>query len=208
MMRRHISAPEPGAGDEGFSLIELVVAMAILLVASVSVFNALATSTKQVNAVQSMVEAQAKARIVISGMESELRNSFTGDPAMPRVQSVAANAVTFFTADRSTPLRLKKVTYQLTAGTLTRSTTISSNTGPPYTWTFPATAPAITVLKGVQNTTLFVFRDSSGATLVYTAASAPLVATVEVTIQVRDPSAPSTQKAETYTTTVKLRGAG
>ena len=207
-MSRQRTTTEAPAGDEGFSLVELVVAMAILLVASVAVFNALATSTKQVNAVQSMVEAQASARIVISGMESELRNAFTGDPAMPRVQAVAANAVTFFTADRNTPMRLKKVTYLLTAGTLTRSTTISTNTGPPYTWAFPTTAPAITVLKGVQNTTLFVFRDSAGATLTYTAASAPLVATVEVTIQVRDPSASVTQKAETYTTTVKLRGAG
>ena len=209
------TSPERSVGraaprDEGFSLLEVIITMAILLVASTALFGAFGSSTKQVTSVQGMVEEQAKARVVLSGLTSEFRNAFTGDTTvLNRVAAISATGVTFYTADRSTPVKLKKISYQLTTGTLTRSSTISTNAGPPYdVWTFPAVGNALPVLKGVTNTTLFVFRDKAGSPLAYTAASLPLVASMEVTLSVRDKGASSTQKAETYTTTIKLRGTG
>lgn len=206
-MRPRTRTPEPVDREQGFTLIEMVVAMAILLVASVAVFTAFGATSKQVASIQGMVEEQADSRNVLSGLTSELRNSFTGDKTLNRIESISATSVVFYTADRSTPMKLVKVSYDVSGGSLRRSAVTSTNASPTLPWTFPAGTPTmIPVLPGVTNATVFVFKDTDGNVLPYTAASTAKVELVEVTLAVRDPRATSTQKIETYTTAVKLRG--
>jgi prepilin-type N-terminal cleavage/methylation domain-containing protein len=193
--------------DDGFTLVEVVVAMALLLVISTTVFRAFASSTRTVTSLQTMIEAQGKARIALADLQADLRNAYSGSDTVARVVSMGAATITFTSADRETPLHLRRITYALSSGVLTRAVETSTNTytAQGMTWTWPAGSPtAIAVANGVQNTTLFVFKDATGVVTTDVAK----VRLVEVTLTVKDPTAKANQLAETYSTSVRIRGTG
>jgi Tfp pilus assembly protein PilW len=206
--------PRTARDDAGFSLLEVIIAASLLLLATVPVYRFFDSSVKQVNAVQGMIEEQAKARIAITSLENDLRNAFTGSTTLARIDAISATSITFYAPDRATPMTLRKISYRLSGGTFQRWLLSSSNTltGAPYTWTFPVTAapmPWNTVVRGVTNTAVFVYKDKDNVVLnPAVAGNAALVRTVEANLQVRDPAAKTTQNPETYSITVRLRGEG
>ena len=93
------------------------------------------------------------------------------------------------------------------SGVLTRAVATSTNTytAQGMTWTWPAGSPAVVpIATGVQNTTIFVFKDAAGAVTT----DVTKVRLVEVTLTVKDPTAKSNQQPETYSTAVRMRGTG
>ncbi len=203
------------ARDGGFTLLEVIIAASLLLVATIPIYRFLDLSVKNVTTVQGLVQEQANARNALSGIENDLRNAFTGTTSLTRVASISATSVTFYTPDRSTPIGLQKVSYRLNAGKFEKWVQRSSNTvpnGAAYTWTFPTTTaalPYLPLVKGVTNTTVFEFLDKSNVVLnPAVAGNAAKVRVVRVTLQVRDPSAKTTQTPATYQVTVQLRGEG
>jgi hypothetical protein len=164
--------------------------------------------------VQGMIEEQAKARNAVTSLENDLRNSFTGSATIGRIESISATSITFYTPDRLSPMSLRKVSYQLSAGTFSRWSLTSTNSvsGSTYVWSFPTTTaamPYLPVVAGVVNTAVFEYRDKDNVVLnPAVAANIARVRTVKATLQVRDPMAKTTQQADTYSITVQLRGDG
>jgi Tfp pilus assembly protein PilW len=200
--------------DSGFTLVEAVIAMALLLLATVTIYTAFGRSGQEISVVQGMVESQADARGALAAMSAELRNAFTGVDTTNRIEALSATGITFYTADRDTPMSLKKVIYRVTGTTLERSVLEGTDTdasATKYVWSFPGTPATFKpVLTGLTNASgLFVYYGADNVVISPTAPGAAAnVRLVEVTLQVRDPKAKTTQKAETYKTTVRLRGAG
>lgn len=215
MSGRRITRSPGDARDAGFTLLEVVIAASLLLVATIPIYRFLDTSVKNVTTVQGLIQEQANARNALSTIENDLRNSFTGNTGLPRVESISATSITFYTPDRNTPIGLQKISYRLSSGTFQRWVHRSSNTvanGAAYTWSFPTTTaalPYLTLVQGVVNTTTFEFFDKSNVVLnPATAGNAAKVRSVRVTLQVRDPGAKTTQPPATYQVTVQLRGEG
>jgi prepilin-type N-terminal cleavage/methylation domain-containing protein len=200
--------------DAGFTLLEVIIAASLLLVATIPMYRFFDSSVKQVTTVQGMIEEQAKARNAMSSLENDLRNSFTGSASLGRIESIGATAITFYTPDRLSPMRLRKVSYQLSSGTFRRWTLSSTNTvsGSTYVWSFPTTTaaqPYLPIVNGVTNTVVFEYRDKDNVVLnPAVTGNAAKVRTVKATLQVRDPKAKTTQNADTYEITVQLRGEG
>lgn len=195
----------PRRDESGFSLVEVVVSMALLLLITSTVYGLFGTSTKQMTLLQGMIEEQSQARLALSGLQSELRNAYAGDETVAKISTMTATGLVFTSADRGTPLKLRRISYNLSGGVLTRAMDTSTNSYPPAnnTWTWPSTAATPrAVVGGVVNTTLFVYKDDQGVVTTNPA----LVQLVEITLVVRDKTAKATQTPETYTTSVRLRG--
>jgi type II secretory pathway component PulJ len=206
--------PPTDERDAGFSLLEVVIAASLLLVATIPIYRFFDSSMRQVTTVQQMIQEQANARNAITLLENDLRNAFTGATSLARVESITANSITFYTPDRGSPMALKKVSYRLNAGSFQRWVHMSSNTvaSGTYTWSFPTTTSALAynpLVKSVVNTTVFEFRDKANVVLDPTVAgNAAKVRVVKATLQVRDPNAKTTQNPDTFSVTVQLRGEG
>lgn len=203
------------ARDAGFTLLEVIIAASLLLVATIPIYRFLDSSVKNVTTVQGLIQEQANARTALAGIENDLRNAFTGNTTLARVDSISTTGMTFYTPDRNTPVGLQKVSYRLSSGKFEKWTHRSSNTvanGAAYTWIFPTTTaalPYITLVRGVTNTTVFEYFDKANVVLNPTvAANAAKVRVVRITLQVRDPAAKTTQPVATYQVTIQLRGEG
>jgi hypothetical protein len=131
---------------------------------------------------------------------------------MNRIEALSASGITFYTADRGTPITLRKVIYRVNGTAFERSVLASTttNSSSPYTWTFPLTAATFKpVVNGLTSSAIFVYYDANSAVVDPASANAATnVKLVEITLQVRDASAKTSQKVETYKTTVRLRGVG
>lgn len=197
----------PRAGDDrGLTLIEVVIAVALLLFITTAVYKTFDRTSKQVMNLQGMVEKQASARNALAGIQGELRNAYSGNETVSHVSTMTATKITFYSADRETPLHLRQITYELKSGSLVRSmrTTTNTYTKSPMTWTWGAWSAERSVLTGVTNTALFTYKDASGVVTT----DPKDVRLVEVVVTVKDPKAPTTQQPETYSTSVRTRGVG
>lgn len=190
----------PGARDErGFTVIELAVASAILLVILGAALGEFASSQRHAQDLRSQNELQAEVRETIDRLVPDLRQAYTGDPALPPVASIAPDAITFYSPDRGRPFRLRRIVFRLSGSTLERSATASTNTdGPP--WAFGTPGPFVPVARNVQPGTLFTGIDSAGATTSIPAAIRRVG--IELTVDVNPARAPLRQ---TYRTTVEIR---
>ena len=198
--------PTAARDDHGFSLIEVVIAVALLLFITTAVYKTFDRTTKQVTGLQRLVDQESNTRNVMSGMQSELRNAFSGDESVPHITTMTATTITFTSADRGTPLKLRRITYNLTGGTLTRTMATTTNTyvTSPMTWTWGTTSPARTMATGVVNTSMFAYKDDVGLDTT----DPKKVRLVEVLLSVKSPKAPTNQQPETYSTSVRMRGVG
>jgi prepilin-type N-terminal cleavage/methylation domain-containing protein len=187
-------------GDEGFSLIEMIVATSLLGIVLLIVYGTLTGGVQTAADTESRVQIESDVRLAADAFVRDLRQTYTGDPSVNRIATMTATQLTFYSPDRSTPFHLRKISYRLNGANLERSVTISSDTDG-FPWTFGTTGPYIVVVKDVRNTTLFTYFDQGG-----TAETDPTaVETVNLAVTVdRDPNRPP--GAVSYTTTVNLRG--
>ena len=187
-------------GDGGFTLVEVMVATAILGVVLALVFSALNGAVKQTAAAQSRAQIEADVRLTADAFVRDLRQAFTGDPSLNRIETMSATQITFYSPDRSTPYHLRKIAYRLSGTDLQRSVTTSSDSDG-FPWVFGTTGNYITQLQYVRNPVVFAYRDSDGNTTTVPAA----VSAVDVTLTV-DQDTTSGPAAYTSTVTVQIRG--
>jgi len=125
-------------GDRGFTLVELVVAMPIMLVIMGGLIIMLTTLSGRSSKLQEQTILQTEARAALNRMEMEIRGAFTGDGS-PQIIAAGPTSITFYSPDEagSAPsvsgpsFHLQKISYQVTStGLLQRQFMVSTNTYP------------------------------------------------------------------------------
>lgn len=124
--------------EQGFTMIELVVGMPILLLIGAALTLTLTSSSNFSHEAQQATSLQLEARMALTTLASDFRQAYTGNPSLSRVESIGP-VLTFYSPDRRTPMHLRRISYRFSNGTLMRSLTISTNTNP-QAWTWPAVA--------------------------------------------------------------------
>lgn len=89
-------------GEKGFSLIELLIAMAITVIASAAVYSLYNNFFRQSNTQDMVVEAQQNARVAINSMERELMNAGYAAGTPDIITEAGSNALEFIYSDPST----------------------------------------------------------------------------------------------------------
>jgi prepilin-type N-terminal cleavage/methylation domain-containing protein len=186
--------------DGGFTLVEVMVATAILGVVLALVFSALNGGVRQAADAQNRAVVEADVRVTAEAFVRDLRQAYTGDSSLGRVDSMSATQITFYSPDRQTPFHLRKISYKLTGTDFQRSTMVSTDTDG-FPWVFGTTGTYITQLQSVRNSTVFAYRDADGA--VTTDPTSVSVVDLNLTVDVDTTSGPAPY---VYSTTVQIRG--
>jgi prepilin-type N-terminal cleavage/methylation domain-containing protein len=146
----------------GFSLMEMLVAMAVLAI-TVPAF-AVFVSTAYIQSGRTMARSalQTEARAAVDTLVADLRQAYYGDATTSPIVSMSPTALTFYAPDRAQSFRLRKIAYQLSGGKLQRAVGVSTNTdGPP--WTGLTLGAWLTQLDRVTSTTIFTYEDANGS---------------------------------------------
>lgn len=185
--------------EAGLSILEVAVAGAVLMIALASAFGFFTSALRRTADLQLQNELQAEVRLMLDRLVPELRQAYTGDPALSPVASIAATSIMFYSPDRATPLRLREISYRLSGSVLERAVRISTNTEEPP-WSFAGTRTFIEVAREVVTGTLFQGRDATGAPT----SSPAAIRQVGLDIAVdADPARPPTPQR--YQTSVEIR---
>ncbi len=190
------------AADDGFTIIELLVAMTILAVALPAIMYLLVTMSWGGNAVVADSTLQAQARSAADNLVNQVRQAYTAQATVSPIITMGGSTLTFYTPDGSTPFHLIKVGYQLSGGYLQKAVETSTNTnGPPWTWPSPdALGPWVTVASSITNTTLFTYQQADGTASPDTSS----VSRVLITLTTKRPGTGAA--SETYQTSATIRG--
>jgi prepilin-type N-terminal cleavage/methylation domain-containing protein len=183
--------------EDGFTLMEMLVTIIVTGILFTAIMGSLASSLHWGSEVQERSVLQTEVRNTVDRLAAELRQAYTGDTT-PLIEAAGPTALTFSSPDRGTPLRLRKLSYRLSNGTLERAAATSTNAGTPP-WTFPALEAWIPQVGSVANTVLFSYATSAGAPTTDPA----LVKSVTITVSVATKEARTRQF--TYRTSVTLR---
>jgi prepilin-type N-terminal cleavage/methylation domain-containing protein len=184
--------------EDGMTLTELLVSLPLLAVLLMALTLTLTTTTHWGDQVQEDSVIENEARTVIDGIAKDLRQAYTGNSPAP-IESMSSTTITFDSPDRSTPFRLRRISYRLAAGQLDRQSATSTNTAAP--WTFPAMSAWAKQMGSVVSTTAFSYFDASGALTTDPTA----VQTVKIALTISTGS--SQGRRFTYSSTVSLRQA-
>jgi prepilin-type N-terminal cleavage/methylation domain-containing protein len=187
--------PSVGDDEAGFTLIEMLVATVILVIAIGAIASMVTVLTKRSQQTVSDVTSQAVARPALDSLVAEIREAYTGDPSTRPIVTMTPTQLTFYTPDRQQPYHLEEISYRLNGGTLQRAQATTSNTGGPPWTPWPLTlgswrSVVDSIVANSGGSPFFAYQDSSGATTSDPAA----VATVIVTMTVSPPGLSSSTK--------------
>jgi type II secretory pathway component PulJ len=160
-------------GEDGFTLIELVIAMPIMLIVVGGMTLMLTTLTHFGSRNQEELTLQTEARSALNRMETEIRGAFYGDGATAAISSATATGITFYTPDEYastvagstlSTFHLRQVSYRVQNGLLQRQYQTSTNTYPTAPpWSFPGTMSGWQTVVGssgsITNTDVFSYWD-------------------------------------------------
>jgi prepilin-type N-terminal cleavage/methylation domain-containing protein len=190
-------------GEDGFTLVEMLSAMAVFGIVLGSFSMVLSSSIRHSGEVEQQTNLQVEARSAINTVTSDLRQVYDGDDnvATSPILSMSGTQVTFYSPDRQLPFHMRRMTYRLNAGTFERAFLTSSDTdGSPWVGVSSNPTAFRTVVSDVVNSTVFAYKKADGTT-----ATTPVdVATIEITIVVATKTTPSRQY--TYKSSVTVRG--
>ena len=203
-------------GERGFTLIELVVAMPIMLVVMGGLVLLLTTVTHFGGQTQEETTLQTEARAGINRLETEIRGAFIGQGTNIPFISATATSITFDTPDQAattvagsseTSFHLMQVSYRISNGTLQRQFQTTTNTYPGSLvggWSWGALGSWSTVVgssSSITNTDVFSYYQSPAQ-----GASTPQLMTFPVTnlgaivaVGVKMTLSTSGSQPETYT---------
>jgi hypothetical protein len=116
--------------ERGFSLTEVVVVCALLMVVLVPLLRYFDSAVSGATELQTSIQLDADGRLTVDRLARELRQAYTGDPTRAPV-TVAADGlgITFYSPQPTTPFRLQRIDYRLQAGQLQRASRTSTETG-------------------------------------------------------------------------------
>jgi prepilin-type N-terminal cleavage/methylation domain-containing protein len=190
------------ASERGFTLVEMIAAMAILSIAVVAFTQLFAFTIRRSSTTQEQATIQTETRAGLDAFARDLREALCNNQTSP-VTTATANQITFYSPDEQTPYHLRQISYRLSGGTFQRQFVTSTNTGGPP-WTMPSMAglPWSTLFSSVTTTNPFTFRDDNGNTT----STLSSITEVDVAFTVQPAGTTSaTDGATPYTLTVDLR---
>lgn len=153
-MRRRLIA------EDGFTLIETLVTMAIMGIVMAAFSQTLIVSSKTSNRIEEQATLQNEVRVAVDRLTMDLRQA-TNTNGTSSVENLGATDLTFVSPDRATPFHLRRITYRLVNGQLERSSLTSTDTDG-WPWVWPATpATFYPVLGSVTSTSLFTAYDAA-----------------------------------------------
>lgn len=208
--RKAVAARVLPRDEAGFTLIELLVTMAITGVVFAAFALVISTTVSHTALITNEGVTQHQVRTALNQITEDLREATVSSAAAtsPFVTSagvMSPTLLTFYAPDSTysladpTDYHLREISYQLSAGSLQRTSVVSSNlAGPP--WTLPALGGWVSLVGGVTNSTVFSYLDGSTPPVPTTNPAA--VRTVVVTITV---SVPGTSHHFSYSDTATLR---
>ncbi len=193
---------------DGFTLIEMLVVMAILGIVVSSLATVFSMAVRSNDQIRDQSTLQTEVRAAVDQLTRELRQAYSGDSTVP-ILTATGTALEFVSPDFQTPFHDRRIAYQLSSGAMQRAITTSTNTnGPPWNgWTWssfggiPASAWAQQV-DHVRNTTLFTYYDSSGAPLT---GSFPLSSIDRVVVTVTVSTTEQASRQFTYSQSASIR---
>ncbi len=163
-------------GERGFTLVELVVAMPIMLVVMGGLVLLLTTVTHWGSQTQEETTLQTEARAAMNRLETEIRGAFIGQANSVPFTSATATSMTFDTPDEAAAnaatgasFHLLQVSYQVSGGTLQRQFQSTTNTYPGALtggWTWGSLSPWATVVgsnSSITNSDVFSYYQTPGS---------------------------------------------
>ena len=184
--------------ESGFTLIELVVAMAILVTVVSSIATVLTSLVTSSTKTMNESTLQTEARAAVDTLVADARTAYTGDAALKPVAAASGTQFTFYAPDRQQQFHLREIAYQVSGGNLQRAAAMSTDnngapwTGLPFTGTWSWTTVVGSVAANPGNTPVFTYATDSKGNVVQ----------VNVTLTV-DP--PGQAAARTFTGSATLR---
>jgi type II secretory pathway pseudopilin PulG len=188
--------------EAGFGVIEMLTSIAVLGFFFATFSTVVSSSLRGGGDIQAQAVLQTEARAAVDALVADFRQAtIAGDLTLARVSTANSTQLTFLSPDRTQPLHLRRIAYQVTGGQLQRKVDTSTNTAAP--WTIPSLATWSTVANSIKSTAtpVFTYYDVNGATTTVAAN----VRSVRIRVSIAPYSAP-TQVLE-YDTRVALRPA-
>ena len=184
--------------EDGFTLIELVEAIALLGVMTATVAVVLTSMVRQGDDVREQNVLQTELRPAVDRLAQDLRQAYGGEGIVPIVNMTAVELM-FYSPDRAEPFHLRRIAYRVSAGRFERWLETSTDTdGPP--WNFGASGGWEPQTEArIVNSDVFTYYDAAGAV---TAVAAD-VRKIGVRLVTEASSTPGRQV--TYATTVTMR---
>jgi prepilin-type N-terminal cleavage/methylation domain-containing protein len=149
--------------QEGFTLIELVEAMALLGILTATVAVVLTSLVRQSSDVHEQSVLQTEIRPAVDRLAQDLRQAYGGEGVTP-IETIGDTTLTFLSPDRAEPFHVRRVAYRVSGLRLERAVAASTDTdGPP--WSIPALGAWEPQSEApVVNAVVFTYFDSAGAT--------------------------------------------
>lgn len=185
--------------DAGFTLIEMVAAMAVLTILLASFAELLSTTITRSGRMQEQSTLQTEARAGIDVLASDLRQALCNGTTTP-ITAASPTQLTFYSPDRQSPYHLRQVSYLLSGSTFQRALATSTNTGGPP-WTIPALGPWATVFGSVTSTNPFTYYDATNTVTT----DLTKVTRVDVSVTLAPKATTGNDGTTTYSATVDLR---
>jgi type II secretory pathway component PulJ len=166
------------ADERGFSLMEALVATAAGGVVLAALVTMLTMTARWGADVQEASVDQIEARSALDEFAHELRQAYTGD-GTPPIVALDSTQVVFYSPDRGTPFRLRRVSYRIAGTRLERAIALSTNTGAPP-WTFGPAGSWAPRVEQLQAGSTIDAVDAAGAPTTNPAAARTVTVTLVV----------------------------
>ena len=149
--------------QDGFTLIEMVQAMALLGIMTATVALVLSSMVRQGADVQEQSLIQTEIRPAVDRLAQDLRQAYGGEGVSP-VEVIGDTDLTILSPDRDDPYHVRRIAYRVSGNRLERAMATSTDTdGPP--WSLPALGGWQPQSEArVVNPVVFTYFDSTGAT--------------------------------------------
>jgi type IV pilus assembly protein PilW len=155
--------------QKGFSLVELMVAMAIGAIVLAGVYRVFNTQQQSQVTQQVLVHMNQNLRAALQVMTTEIRMAGFDQPSSGGEEStiIAATASSLtFEKYNTLESRIEAITYYITGGNLMRKLETVNSSGPPRTWTV---AEDVKAAEGVENMQFYYTMSDGSQTLTPTA---------------------------------------
>ena len=146
--------------EDGFSLTEVAIAGVLVMVLAIPMLRFFDSAVGGAAELQTSTQLQSDARLALDGLVRELRQAYTGTPALAPA-TVAPQQLEFYSPDTDTPYRLRRISYRIQNSELQRSVTWSDAAGGPP-WAFSGTAGPWSAVMAVESGTFTAVPDDDG----------------------------------------------